>query len=167
VITAEISYDIGNWQAALRDITGAEVPVLVGLRTRTGAAHALLRAGKRDRGTALLRETADQAAVLHARGINTDISDIAHHFRLPGFEALPSPARLNQLGSLTARELEVLRLVAAGHSNGRIAAELVISVKTASVHVSHILTKLSVATRGEAAALAWKNGLTLIEPRHR
>jgi DNA-binding CsgD family transcriptional regulator/tetratricopeptide (TPR) repeat protein len=168
VLTAEISYDIGDWQAALRAITGAEVPVLVGLRTRIGAAHALLKAGRRDRGTALLRETADQAAALHARGITTDISDIAHHFRLPGFESpLPSPARLNQLGSLTPRELEVLRLVAAGHSNGRIAAELVISVKTASVHVSHILTKLSVATRGEAAALAWKNGLTLIEPRHR
>jgi DNA-binding NarL/FixJ family response regulator len=55
----------------------------------------------------------------------------------------------------------VLRLVARGHSNGRIAAELHISVKTASVHVSHILDKLAVANRGEAAARAWENGLTL------
>jgi DNA-binding NarL/FixJ family response regulator len=53
----------------------------------------------------------------------------------------------------------VLRLIAAGHSNGRIAAELTISVKTASVHVSHILDKLGVTSRGEAAALAWQAGL--------
>ena len=55
---------------------------------------------------------------------------------------------------LTERELEVLRLVAAGRSNREIAAELFISPKTASVHVSNILGKLGVASRGEAAARA-------------
>ena len=55
---------------------------------------------------------------------------------------------------LTARELEVLRLVAAGLSNREIASELFISAKTASVHVSNILGKLGAATRGEAAATA-------------
>ena len=55
---------------------------------------------------------------------------------------------------LTARELEVLRLVAAGRSNREIADELFISVKTASVHVSNILGKLGVTGRGEAAATA-------------
>jgi DNA-binding NarL/FixJ family response regulator len=48
----------------------------------------------------------------------------------------------------------VLRLVAAGHSNREIASELFISVKTASVHVSNILGKLNVTSRGEAAAAA-------------
>ncbi|MFC6932385.1 response regulator transcription factor [Actinomadura yumaensis] len=48
----------------------------------------------------------------------------------------------------------MLRLVTAGRSNRQIAEELFISPKTASVHVSRILTKLDVATRGEAAALA-------------
>ncbi|MGH3396965.1 MAG: response regulator transcription factor, partial [Streptosporangiaceae bacterium] len=52
------------------------------------------------------------------------------------------------------REFEVLRLVAAGMSNGAIAAELFISAKTVSVHVSNILGKLGAASRGEAAALA-------------
>jgi DNA-binding NarL/FixJ family response regulator len=60
---------------------------------------------------------------------------------------------------LTARELEVLQLVAAGRSNREIAAELFISAKTASVHVSNILGKLGVASRGEAAATAYREGL--------
>jgi len=55
---------------------------------------------------------------------------------------------------LTQREFEVLRLVAAGMSNAAIAAELFISAKTVSVHVSNILGKLGTASRGEAAALA-------------
>jgi predicted ATPase/DNA-binding CsgD family transcriptional regulator len=60
---------------------------------------------------------------------------------------------------LTSRELEVLRLVAAGQSNREIAAALVISPKTASVHVSNILGKLGAATRTEAAVKAHEIGL--------
>src|SRR5262249_21874311 len=60
---------------------------------------------------------------------------------------------------LTAREIEVLRLVAAGRSNRDIAAELFISTKTASVHVSNILAKLNVTSRTEAAAMAYRAGL--------
>jgi DNA-binding NarL/FixJ family response regulator len=53
----------------------------------------------------------------------------------------------------------VLRLVAAGRSNGQIAEALFISRKTASVHVSNILAKLGVHTRTEAAAEAHRLGL--------
>ncbi|MBB4694454.1 ATP-binding protein [Paractinoplanes abujensis] len=60
---------------------------------------------------------------------------------------------------LTVREREVLRLVAEGHSNSRIAAGLYISPKTASVHVSRIIAKLQVSNRGEAAAVARRLGL--------
>ncbi|MCC2277495.1 response regulator transcription factor [Streptomyces sp. ET3-23] len=60
---------------------------------------------------------------------------------------------------LTPRERDVLRLVALGHSNGRIAEELFISPKTVSVHVSNILAKLGVSGRGEAAATAHRTGL--------
>ena len=60
---------------------------------------------------------------------------------------------------LTAREIEVLRLVAAGRSNRDIAAELFISAKTASVHVSNILAKLNATSRTEAAAIAHRAGL--------
>jgi DNA-binding CsgD family transcriptional regulator len=60
---------------------------------------------------------------------------------------------------LTAREREVLRLVAEGQSNSRIAASLYISPKTASVHVSRIIAKLEVTNRVEAAAVAHRLGL--------
>jgi DNA-binding CsgD family transcriptional regulator len=55
---------------------------------------------------------------------------------------------------LTPREAEVLGLVARGYTNRQIAEQLVISVKTASVHVSHILAKVDARNRVEAAAIA-------------
>jgi DNA-binding NarL/FixJ family response regulator len=58
----------------------------------------------------------------------------------------------------TAREREVLALIADGRTNRQIAQELFIAEKTASVHVSNILGKLGAASRGEAAALAHRAG---------
>ena len=77
-----------------------------------------------------------------------------------GADPEPSAATvaLDRLG-LTRRELEVLPLVAAGHTNKRIAELLFISENTAGVHVSNILGKLGVATRTEAAAIAARLGL--------
>jgi DNA-binding NarL/FixJ family response regulator len=60
---------------------------------------------------------------------------------------------------LSPREVEVLGLVALGRSNGEIAEELFISRKTASVHVTHILDKLAVSNRVEAAMVAARVGL--------
>ncbi|MQY20778.1 LuxR C-terminal-related transcriptional regulator [Nocardia macrotermitis] len=60
---------------------------------------------------------------------------------------------------LTRREKDVARLVAAGHSNKRIAADLVISVRTAETHVEHILTKLDFTSRTQIAAWARDHGL--------
>ena len=54
----------------------------------------------------------------------------------------------------------ILRLVAEGHTNREIGDRLFISEKTASVHVSNIIRKLGVSNRGEAAALAHREGLT-------
>ncbi len=62
-------------------------------------------------------------------------------------------------GALTPREHDVLTLVAAGCTNRQIADKLYISAKTASVHVSNILAKLQVRSRGEAAAVAHRDGL--------
>ncbi|HEX6916993.1 MAG TPA: AAA family ATPase, partial [Phycicoccus sp.] len=61
--------------------------------------------------------------------------------------------------ALTAREAEVLALLARGRSNGEIGRALFISTKTASVHVSNILAKLGVGSRGEAVAVARESGL--------
>ena len=61
--------------------------------------------------------------------------------------------------TLTAREGEILALVAEGRSNGEIGKQLFISSKTVSVHVSNILGKLGAAGRTEAAAIARRRGL--------
>jgi DNA-binding NarL/FixJ family response regulator len=61
-------------------------------------------------------------------------------------------------GGLTGREVEVLQLVAEGRSNSQVRQALVISMKTASVHVSNIIAKLGVSSRGEAAAWAHSHG---------
>jgi DNA-binding CsgD family transcriptional regulator len=60
---------------------------------------------------------------------------------------------------LTAREREVLRLVAAGHTNREIAAKLFVTPRTAATHVTHILAKLGVESRTEATAWAVRYGL--------
>ena len=60
---------------------------------------------------------------------------------------------------LTGREVLVLQLLAAGRTNAQIGAELFISPKTASVHVSNILRKLGVSGRAQAAATAERAGL--------
>jgi DNA-binding NarL/FixJ family response regulator len=57
---------------------------------------------------------------------------------------------------LTAREIEVLRLMAQGMSNSEIAEKLFISPKTVSVHVSRILTKLGVNSRAKTTAIAYE-----------
>ncbi len=71
---------------------------------------------------------------------------------LSGPRTTASPGRVDGLSPLTPREQEVLELVAQGMSNARIASSLVISEKTAGHHVSHILAKLGVHNRTEAAA---------------
>jgi DNA-binding CsgD family transcriptional regulator len=71
-------------------------------------------------------------------------------------QAAPPDGRQNDpaILGLTPRETEVLALLARGYTNREIAAELVISVRTAGVHVSHILRKLDAPNRLEAAAIA-------------
>jgi DNA-binding CsgD family transcriptional regulator len=64
-----------------------------------------------------------------------------------------------QNGALTDRELQVLRLVAAGHTNRAIAAKLRISEKTVARHVSNIFTKLGLSSRAGATAYAYEHGI--------
>ena len=72
-------------------------------------------------------------------------------------DRLLAPATLPS--GLTAREAEVLRLVASGRSNAQIAADLVLSEKTVARHLSNIFTKLDVPSRTAAAAFAFEHGL--------
>jgi ATP/maltotriose-dependent transcriptional regulator MalT len=74
--------------------------------------------------------------------------------RVEAMDAAPAAGH-----GLTARELEVLRLVAAGRSNKAIAAELVLSERTVHRHVSNIFTKLRVSSRAAATAYAYEHHL--------
>lgn len=73
----------------------------------------------------------------------------------------PVPLRV---GGLSERETEVLALIAAGRSNAEIVRELVVSAKTVRNHITHIFTKLGVATRAEAVARAHELGLGAPHP---
>ena len=94
-----------------------------------------------------------EVELLAQRG-RLDLQEQADAAVAPG--APPSPAA--SFG-LTRRETEVLVLVAEGRTNRQIGQALFISEKTSSLHVSHILSKLGVAGRGEAAAIAHRLGL--------
>jgi DNA-binding NarL/FixJ family response regulator len=72
----------------------------------------------------------------------------------------PDPAPQNLSEPLSRREVEVLRLIAAGKSNRDIAATLCISLNTVATHVRNILTKIGCTNRTEAAAYALRHGLT-------
>jgi DNA-binding NarL/FixJ family response regulator len=119
-----------------------------------------------DRGEArdLSRRAHETASALRAAPLAREIAAFARRARVQldrataGESSAPGIERLD----LTARELEVLQLLAGGKTNREIAAELVISEKTASVHVSHILSKLGVRNRVEAASLAHALGVEAI-----
>jgi DNA-binding CsgD family transcriptional regulator/tetratricopeptide (TPR) repeat protein len=105
-----------------------------------------------------LGEARALASDIGARLLLAEIDALARRGRVPiaaGEETGP-----DDTFGLTARELEVLALVAEGYTNREIGARLYMSGKTASVHVSRILVKLSVRNRGEAAAAAHRLGLT-------
>ena len=121
--------------------------------SREGQARALLaldRPGDRPQARALLEEAAATARELGIHGLG-ERADI-----LLGELAAAAPARP---AGLTGREAEVLRLIAAGHSNRAIAQALLISPNTVLHHVSNIFAKTGVANRAEAAAYATRQGL--------
>ncbi|MCW2877396.1 MAG: transcriptional regulator, LuxR family [Sphaerisporangium sp.] len=126
-------------------------------RSLTQAAAVAAKAGDREEASERLREAYAIAETLGARPLLTEIEALGRRVgavltEAPGVTAVA-------VADLTPRELEVLRLVALGRSNRDIAAELFISAKTVSVHVSNILGKLGVSTRGEAAAAAYRLSL--------
>ncbi|MBW8707302.1 Transcriptional regulatory protein LiaR [Streptomyces sp. MBT84] len=149
------------WMRAVEALrpTGRPYPLVEAL-FRAAAAHATV--GAREEAGRLLREAEQQA---HKRGYGEllrEVSALAERARIPldASSLADAPTTPNEIPDasaalgLTARERDVLRLLTLGRTNRQIAEELFISPKTASVHVSNILTKLEVGNRGEAAATA-------------
>ncbi|WP_429819034.1 helix-turn-helix transcriptional regulator [Ensifer sp. B1-9] len=155
-ITAEISRatapDLDKWEAAAQGWADLGRPFR--------QAYALMQAGaaavstnRRSTGACHFRRGAELAHSISARLLRDQIEAVAAKARIDLRKDEDEGASKAPLG-LTDREFEVLRLVAAGQSNREIAKTLFISAKTASVHVSNILAKLSVPSRGAAAAVA-------------
>ena len=104
------------------------------------------------------RALAEALTIGEALGATPLVDTVLAAGRQARLRLSPATAPAATLG-LTERELDVLRLVAEGLPNAAIGKRLFISPKTVSVHVSHILDKLGVATRGEAAATAHRQGV--------
>jgi DNA-binding CsgD family transcriptional regulator/tetratricopeptide (TPR) repeat protein len=154
--------DDGPWEAAQAawDACGNRFRAAY---ARWRRADALLSAGNHGSGAiALVREAHAAAAQLGARPLAESVQRLAVRARIelddtyhPTTPSTPLTQRLD----LTPRELEVLSLLGDGMTNREIAAELFISDKTASVHVSRILSKLNVSNRTAAAAVAHQIGI--------
>ena len=127
-------------------------------------AEALLGSGSDRAGAEALVQAAHEVAdELRARPLREELEALARRARIDlgtreRFDTAPD-AQLQQL-ELTPREIEVLALLGDGLTNREIGGELFISDKTASVHVSRILSKLAVPNRAAAAAAAQRLGVT-------
>ncbi len=157
----------------LRWLAGADVPdeeALVTTWQQTvecfgQMGHAFEAARSHARLAAVLRATGRvQEARPHLDAARAAARELAARPLLDELAALGSTAERGRrdvapAGALTARETEILGLVAQGRSNGDIARQLFISAKTVSVHVSNILGKLGASGRTEAAAIARREQL--------
>jgi DNA-binding CsgD family transcriptional regulator len=127
------------WQELEVPYEAARVRVLVGLACR-------------DLGDEDSAEMELDAArwVFQQLGAATDLARV---------EVLSRKSAANSVGGLTVREVQVLRLIAAGKTNRAIATDLVISEKTVARHVSNILSKLGLSSRSAATAYAYEHNL--------
>ncbi len=114
-------------------------------RSRVLIGRALQLMGDED-GAVLELRTA--LAAFESQGARTDARDVTERL-----------GEVDRPGGLTEREVEVLRLVAAGRSNAQIANALHLSIKTVARHLSNIFTKLDVGSRTQATAVARRYGL--------
>jgi DNA-binding CsgD family transcriptional regulator len=146
--------DPDRWRTALR-LFGYGYPYEEA-RCRWRLAEALLGADRREEAAAEVSAAYRTAARLGAGPLREALEALARRGRLDA----GLPARVQQVvTSLTAREREVLALLARGRTNRQIGRTLFISEKTASAHVSNILAKLGASGRTEAVAIAHRRGL--------
>jgi len=153
----------GPWHVAVEGLRATGRPYALAY-ARWRFAEALLGEGDRAAATDELRTAYQATLTLGAAPMQAAIEGLAARARIPlvpdeaAVPAAAEPAVPDPFG-LTPREREVLALVSTGRTNRQIADELFISESTAGVHVSHILAKLGVDSRTEAATIAVRLGL--------
>lgn len=113
------------------------------------------RSGDHDRARQLLVAALDDARALGMQGVEQRIVEMQRDLGSPG----AAPERKAAIAGLSEREVQVLRLVAAGKTNQEIAEVLCRSPNTVAIHVRNILGKTQAANRAEAAAFAVRHGL--------
>jgi DNA-binding CsgD family transcriptional regulator/tetratricopeptide (TPR) repeat protein len=155
--------DAALWDAAARAWDARPAPFRAAYARWRQAEAALARRDRAQAQGAVLAAHGT-ASKLGAQGLLAELDALARRARieLRSDEAPPpgrEPLAVGDDFGLTAREREVLEHLALGETNRQIADALFISTRTAGVHVSHILSKLSAANRGEAAAIAHRLGL--------
>jgi DNA-binding CsgD family transcriptional regulator len=152
-VRATAGPDAAAWEKAVTAFDYGDVYERA--RCRFRFAEALLAADRRAEAAAQARAARETAVLLGAAPLLARLDALVRRGRLgdPAADAAQRPS------PLTAREQEVLRLLALGRSNRQIGEELFITGKTASVHVSNILAKLGAASRTEAVAIAYRQGL--------
>ncbi len=121
---------------------------------RAGALSYLLKDVGPEELAQAVRKAARGEVVLHPR-VAAQVIQALHGGAPKPAAAATSPSE----PPLTAREIEVLRLIAEGRSNHEIADALFVSEKTVKSHVSNILSKLHLADRTQAAVYAWREGV--------
>ena len=125
---------------------------------RMGASGFLLKDAPPDQMIAAVRASAAGNALIDPAVTRRLIGRFAHAVR-------PASLQPPQLKDLTARELDVLRLIARGLSNAEIAADLVVEESTIKTHVSRILLKLGLRDRVQAVVIAYESGFVVPEDR--
>ncbi|GAA3245245.1 hypothetical protein GCM10020256_71910 [Streptomyces thermocoprophilus] len=154
--------DVAAWEKAVAGFGFGEVYEQA--RCRLRLAEALLAEERRAEAAEVARAARETAERLGAVPLVERIDALVRRGRLA---ATGGGADDGRASPLTARERDVLRLLALGRSNRQIGEELFISGKTASVHVSNILAKLGAASRTEAVAIAYREGLLPAPPAAR
>ena len=149
--------------AAAWEALGRPYPAAV---ARWRNAEALVAAGDRDAATAVASAANETAERLGAAWLAGELESLAARARLrlcePDGDAAAGGDDSEDPFGLTPRERQVLALVAAGATNREIGRQLYMAEKTASVHVSRILSKLDVRSRTEAAGVAHRLGLDAV-----
>ena len=142
----------GGSQTRVLVLTTFDLDEYVYQALRAGASGFLLKDATAEELVAAIRKLANGEALLDPAVTRRVIDAFAGIYT-------PDPAKVAELGRLTDREVQVLRLIARGMSNTEIARKLLVTDATAKTHVSNVLTKLTLRDRVHGVIYAYESGL--------